>query len=79
MLQANVVLDCGATETAGGVESSGRFWWMLRREVFLILALEWELPAQTIRALSRVLVADSFRMDQHFTLWKQTMCPFLPV
>ena len=46
MLQADVVLDCGATETAGGVEAVQILVDAVNK-VFLILASKWT-PGQTM-------------------------------
>ena len=42
MLQADVVLDCGATETAGGVEAV-QILVDVVTQGFLVLALKWTL------------------------------------
>ena len=74
MLQADVVLDCGATETAGGVEAV-QILVDAVTQVFVILALKWTFWADHAwlrfanglwgRALVKSLVADSIGMDQH--------------
>ena len=43
VLQIDVVLDCGATETAGGVEAVQILVDAVTHKVFLILALKWTL------------------------------------
>ena len=89
MLQADAVLDCGATETAGGIEavqilvdavkqgfSDSRVEVdSLDRPWFRFANGHWD------RSLSsKSLVADSYGMDgSAFTLWKQKTCQFLPV
>ena len=75
MLQADVVLDCGATETAGGVEAV-RILVDAVAQGFLILALKWTLwtdrgfvsPMVTWQGSLKSLVADSLGMDRTYTL-----------
>ena len=88
VLQIDVVLDCGATETAGGVEAVQILVDAVTHKVFLILALKWTLwdrprfrfaDGHWSRAVSRVWLLTPLGWIQHLHSEKQKTCPFLPV